>query len=119
MLATGTERHVALDLVADVQQAVGQILRLERQTHGVHAAPEVHTNGSGNDRLVGRDHAADGRPLASMHVRHQGDTVASDERQASQVLGLLQRLVLNVVGPNLDGARALFLDDLLHRFSLQ
>ncbi len=40
--------------------------------HGhFHATGDVHANGVGDDRVIRRQHAADGQAVAHMRVRHQ------------------------------------------------
>jgi hypothetical protein len=84
-------------------QVVGQVAGMQRSPRGDHAAADVHANGGGDDRANGGDHAADGRALAQVHIRHHGQ-VLEDERQFGRVQQLLARFVFDrhAVGPQLD-----------------
>ena len=66
---------------------------------------------AGNDRAPRRNHAADGRAHAPMHVRHGGDPLV-DERQLRDVQELLARGVFerDALGPGLDRHAVVGLD---------
>ncbi len=100
------DRNGSLDGAAQPGEAVGQLIGAQRQAHGVHSAADVHAHGRRDDGALGRDHAADGRADAGVHVGHGGD-VAVDDRQLRDVDQLLQRFVLDVFGPDVDRHAAL------------
>ena len=96
-------RHGALDRAAQAVQVVGQVGGGQRGAHRHHAAADIDADRGGNDRALRRDHAADGRALAEVHVGHHRQ-VAEDEGQLRRVHELLARLVLDrhAVRPHLD-----------------
>ena len=67
----------------------GRSAARERGLARHHAAADVHADGGRNDRALGRDHAADGRADADVHVRHDGDVLV-DERQPRRLRELLR-----------------------------
>jgi hypothetical protein len=80
-------RHRALDRRAQRPQVVGQVLGVSVVFAGDHAAADVDADGGRDDRLQRRDHRADGRADAEVHVGHRRD-VLEDDRQAGRVLQL-------------------------------
>ena len=68
----------------------GRSLALQRGLHRHHAAADVDADRRRDDRALGRDHAADGRADAPMHVRHRRHPLV-DERQLRDVAQLLVR----------------------------
>jgi hypothetical protein len=70
---------------------------------GDHAAADVHPHRRRDDRADRGDHAADGRALAQVHVRHHRQ-VLEDERHLRRVEQLLAGFVLDrhAVGPQFD-----------------
>src|SRR6266496_1716386 len=104
------DRHRPLDRGAYAREAVGKLLRLEGESHGVYAASNVHADRRGDDRAPGRNDRAHGRADSGMHVGHRRD-VAEHDRQLRHVGELLPRMSLDVVGENLDRHAPAF-DDL-------
>ncbi|MNP49170.1 hypothetical protein D3C76_1433390 [compost metagenome] len=96
-------RHRLLDCTAQAMQVVWQVTRVQRGARGDHAAADVHANRSGDDRADRGDHAADGRALAQVHIRHDRQ-VLEDERHLRCVQQLPARVVFDrhAVGPELD-----------------
>ena len=80
-----------LDLGADLCETFRQMFGARPvQAHGHHAAADVYTDCSRNDRAVSGDDAPDRRAHAPMHVGHRGD-VFVDERQRRDIAQLLER----------------------------
>src|SRR5690625_6524341 len=67
-----------------------------------HSAPDIHTHCIGDDRILCRQHSADGHPITLMGIRHNGDMPES-KGQICQILCLLQSTLLNVIKPHFDG----------------
>ncbi len=105
-------RYRLLDRATQGMQVVRQVGRVQGRAGSDHAAADVHADGRRNDRAACRDHAADRRALAQMHVRHHRE-VAEDERQAGGVDQLQSGLVLHrhAFGPHLDRSSIRHLDD--------
>jgi hypothetical protein len=97
-------RYGCLDRASHGLQVVGQVRGRERRFHRHHAAPDVDTDGGGNDRTLGGDDGAHGGADSFMHVGHQRD-VPKDERHAREIFDLRHGLGLdgNAVGPGFDG----------------
>lgn len=72
------DRDGRLDGKTYVLERLGQIRRAQLRAYRRHAAADIDADGSRNDRAAGRDHAADGRPLAQMHIGHHGHMPAHD-----------------------------------------
>ena len=106
IVLTEADRHRILDRTAHLRQRIGQVFRRKREPYRVHAAADVHPDGGGNDRALRRNHAAHGRADSSVDIRH-GRDVSVDDRQLRNVDELLQRFVLDVLGPHLHGDAAL------------
>ena len=95
------DRHPGFDGVAHRAQVVGQLARVEIQSHRVHAAPDVDADRGRNDRRARGDHAPDGGAAAVVHVRHRRDVGVGDG-ESRHVLQLVECLALGGVGPQLD-----------------
>ena len=87
-------RHGLLQCRAHMPEAVRQIVRGERGAHRHHPAADVHANRRRDDRALGRDHRADGRALAVMHVRHHREPLV-DERHGCRVEKLPLRALIH------------------------
>ena len=85
-------RHRALDRRAQRPEVVGQVRCGQRGLRGDHAAADVDADRSRNDRLARREHGADGRADAVVHVRHRRDVV-EHHRKPRGVLQLALRLL--------------------------
>ena len=94
------DRHGALDR-ADARRArlSGSSLAVSGSRTAFIPQPMSTPTAAGMIGALRRDHRADGRADAGVHVRHRGD-VAMDDRQLRQVDELLQRLGLDVLGPD-------------------
>jgi hypothetical protein len=69
------------------------VIARERGQHGLHAAPDVHADGRGDDRAVGRDDGPNSCTHAEMRVRHECN-VRVDEGHGARVDGLVERVAL-------------------------
>ena len=88
------DRHGLLDRQPQRQQIVWQVIGGEVGASGDHAAADIDADGGRDDRALGRDHRADRRTLAVMHIRHYRD-VFEDERQTGDIVELPLRAVLD------------------------
>src|SRR5580700_6521578 len=97
-------RHSLLDGFASALQILGEIARVEIRLYGHHAATDVHTDRSRDDRTLGRDHAADRGAYAPVDVWHRGDPF-ENERKLRNIYQLLTRLIFkrHALGPRFDG----------------
>ncbi len=93
-------RHRLLDGAAQAVQMVRQVAGMQRGARGDHAAADVYPYRRGDDRANGRDHAADGRAFAQMHVRHHRQ-VLEDERHPGGIEQLPAGVVFDrhAIGP--------------------
>ena len=76
-----------------LQAADRQVGEREPGPHRLHPAADVHAHCGRHDGAVRRDHAADGRALSEVRVRHEGQ-VRLHERHRRGRLGLPARAVL-------------------------
>ncbi len=107
-------RHRALDGRAHSVQVVGQVGRPEAGPHGHHAAADIDTDRRGNDRAQRRNHAADRRADAVVHVGHRGHPLV-DEWQRGDVskLSFGRLLERHAAGPRLDDTARVGGDDVV------
>ena len=95
VVAPGRQRDGPLDLLAQRGEVVtGQVAPRELRADGDHAAADVDPDGGGDDRAQRGDDRADGRPLAQVRIRHQGE-VRVDEGHAGRRLRLSAGLRCN------------------------
>jgi hypothetical protein len=106
-------RHVAADLVEHAFQAfLVEIVRLQRQPRGHHAAADVDPDRGRNDGAQRRDHRADRGAYAKVHVRHGRDMVVHDgQPREVDELGARRGLELAGVDPYRNAAFGDLLDD--------
>ena len=100
----GTARSIAERSGARLS---GRSSALQRGLAGHHAAADVDADRGRDDRLQRRDHRADGRADAEVHVGHRRD-VLEDDRQARRVVQLALGRVFHrhAARPHLDGHAA-------------
>ena len=112
-------RHGLFDGRTHGAEAVRQVAGGERGFGGDHAAADVHAHGGRDHRTQRGDHAADGRALADVHVRHDGNVLV-DERHLCRHRELLARLVFHghAARPHLDVGAALDVHGLVDRLVL-
>src|SRR5260370_28986333 len=96
-------RSSGCDGAANALQTVGKTARVESGLNRDHAAADVHTDSSRNNRALCGDHAANGGANAPVNVGH-GRNPFEDERKLCDVQELLARLVFerHAPGPGLD-----------------
>ena len=99
---SGTERSMSCRSAASES---GRSDALSDNTHGVHAAADVHTHRRRNDGLVRGDDGSHRRPDSGVDVGHHRDAMRMQERQLRQVVELPARAFLHIVRPDVDGAR--------------
>ncbi|MCY1527288.1 hypothetical protein D9M68_623500 [compost metagenome] len=99
--------HRAFDGAAQAVEIVRQVAGAQGGEGGDHAATDIHAHGGGNDGAHGRDHAADGRALAQVHVGHHRQVLV-DEGHLRRVDQLLAGFVFHrhALGPQADGLAA-------------
>jgi hypothetical protein len=88
-----TVRYGSLDRRAERAQVVRQMTREQASPRSDHPAADIHADGGWDDRVMRRDHAADGGALAQVHIRHHRHPLV-DERQRRDALELRTRLRL-------------------------
>ncbi|MPM79784.1 hypothetical protein SDC9_126826 [bioreactor metagenome] len=96
-------RHCRLDRRAQAVQVIRQVGGGQRGARRHHPAADIHPHRRRDDRPLRRDHAANGRTLAQVHVRHHRQ-MAIDEGHPGGVHQLLAGIVLDrdAFGPQLD-----------------
>ncbi|MCY1177640.1 hypothetical protein D9M73_179560 [compost metagenome] len=95
--------HGLFDGAAQPVQVVGQVRGNQRGAGGDHAAADIHADRRRNNRTQGRNHTADGRAFAQVHIRHHCQ-VFEDERHLRRVDQLLTGFVFqrHALGPEFD-----------------
>ncbi len=87
-------RHGGLDVRADAEQVVGQVLGADRGAHRHHAAADVDAHGGRDDRPQGGNDRTDRRAHPPVHVGHDRHVLV-DEGQGGHVAQLLEGRVLD------------------------
>jgi hypothetical protein len=87
-------RHSHLDGFAHRLQIVRQLAGIEAGSHGHHAATDIDTHRSRNNRTLGRDHAAHCCTDSPVHIGHCGDPLKY-ERHLRSIEQLLACLILH------------------------
>ena len=108
----------ALQCASPCAQVVRQVLGGQAGLHRADTAAHVDPDGGRADRALHRDHAPDRRALAVVDVRH-GSDVMEDPRQRGDVLQLLERDALDLVGVRPRQDVCLAATDPLHAFNLR
>lgn len=91
----GAQRNVLFDTLPNHTAILRQLIRAELGADGYHAAADIHSDGGGDDRVLGGDDAAHGGALAQVCVGHQRH-VREDERQLGGELCLFHGVLVDV-----------------------
>ncbi len=95
LVAVEPDRDHLLDQASQRCQVRRQILGPEVGPARAHPAANIHADRGGRNGALHRDHAADGRSLSEVHVRHHGN-VMEHPRQLRDVAELGQGLRLHL-----------------------